>query len=317
VYEIDSITGEKTGRTIPNTPAYGLAMGPGGLLWSVGLGLCPASTDTTTLDKTQYNGCGGAYGLAVDSNGLVWIGSSVSRLDPATETWELPVDQNGNVFSVYGGGITVDAFGNAYTGEYQWGGGGSAYKIDGETMEVTTLPGMGGHGWAVDFDGYIWSVDMQDAAHVMDPETLEVEDVRPPFISPYTYSDMTGFQLQNTVTPAGVYERMFETCSPEEQVHLSSLDWVADVPAGSAITFRMKHSDAIDTLDQQPWIDVASVPPDASPVDLDEVLQAAGQDPAHIGHYVLIEATLQSVDRLNRPVLWSFVLSYSCSDLFG
>jgi hypothetical protein len=100
---------------------------------------------------------------------------------------------------VSGGGITVDAFGNAYTGEFGWGG---AYKIDGETMETTALPGMGGHGWAVDFDGYIWSVDMTNAAHVMDPETLEVEDVTPPFQSPYTYSDMTGFQLQNTVTPA-------------------------------------------------------------------------------------------------------------------
>ena len=45
IYEVDSETGEKTGREIADTPGYGLAMGPGGLLWSTGLGLCPRSTD--------------------------------------------------------------------------------------------------------------------------------------------------------------------------------------------------------------------------------------------------------------------------------
>ncbi|MBI2892047.1 MAG: hypothetical protein HYY06_00740 [Deltaproteobacteria bacterium] len=317
IYEIDSVTGEKTGREIEDTPAYGLAMGPNGLLWSVGLGGCPRSTDTTTLEQTAYEGCGGAYGIAVDSEGRVWIGSSVSRLTPEDDLWEYPLDEDGNQISVYGGGITVDAFGNAFTGEWGWGGPGSAYKIDGETMVVTLLPGMGGHGWAVDFDGYIWSVDMQDSAHVMDPETLEVEDVRPPFVSPYTYSDMTGFQLQNTVTPAGVYERLFETCDADKQLHLASLEWVADVPAGSAITFRLKHADSIEELEAGAWIDVASVPPDESPVDLDAVLREAGVDTAALGRFVRIEVTLQSVDRLNRPTLTSFGIYYSCLDLFG
>jgi hypothetical protein len=317
VYEIDSLEGEKTGRELPNTAAYGLAMGPGGILWSVGLGLSPVATDTTTLEQTAYAG-GSAYGIAVDADGRVWIGSTVSRLDPETETWETPVDENGNAYPVSGGGITVDAHGNAYTGEYAWGGGGSAYKIDAETMEVTLLPGMGGHGWAVDFDGFIWSVDMQDAAHVMDPETLEVEDVRPPFTSPYTYSDMTGFQLQNTVTPAGIYERMFETCeSTEESLHLSSLSWEADVPAGSAVSFRIKHGNTVEELDAMAWIDVGATPPDNSPIDLDLALQDAGVDTADLGHLVLVEVTLQSVDRLNRPVLYSFALSWSCSNIFG
>jgi hypothetical protein len=313
VYEIDSIDGEKTGREIEDTPAYGLAMGPGGLLWSTGLGLCPRSTDTTTLDQTAYQGCGGAYGIAVDSEGRPWIGASTCRLDLDSETWERPLDANGNPFNVSGGGITVDAFGNAYTGEWGGGGGGSAYKIDGETMEVTPLPGMGGHGWAVDFDGFIWSVDFQDSAHVMDPETLEAENVRPPFIQPYTYSDMTGFQLQNTVTPAGVYERVFETCSADEPLHLSSLEWDADVPAGSAVTFRLKHASTLEALEEMAWIDVGSTTNAESPIDLDEVLTAAGIDTDHLGHFVMIEATLQSIDRLNRPTLNSFAISYSCS----
>jgi hypothetical protein len=307
IFEVDSIEGEKTGQEIPTTGAYGLAMGPGGLLWSVGLGGCPVSTDTTSLEQTVY-GCGpngGAYGLAVDSEGRVWIGSGTSRLTPWEELWETPIGAQ-----VSGGGITVDAFGNAYSGQF---GGNQAYKIDGETMETTQLPNMGGHGWAVDFDGYIWSVDMNNSAHVMDPETFEVEHVSPPFVGPYTYSDMTGFQLQNTVTPAGVYERLFEVCAPEETLNLSQLDWEADVPAGAGISFRIKHASAIEELQNMGWIDVGSIPADPSPIDVAARLVAAGVDVDHLGHFVMVEATLQSIDRLNRPTLHSFMLRYSCS----
>jgi hypothetical protein len=310
VYEIDSIDGEKTGREIPDTPGYGLAMGPGGLLWSTGLGACPRSTDTTSLQQTRYEGCGrGAYGIAVDAEGRPWIGSDTARLDLDTLVWEHPVDADGEPISIGGGGITVDAFGNAYTGEWQHG-----YKIDAQTMEATPLPGMGGHGWAVDFDGFIWSVELGGTtAKVMDPETFEVESVRPPFINPYTYSDMTGFQLQNTVTPAGVYQRVFETCDPEQRMRLTTLEWAADVPAGASVAFRLRHADTIDALEAMPWIAVASVPPARTPVDLEAVLSAADVDLTHIGQYLMIEATLTSVDRRNRPTLYSFGITYSCS----
>jgi hypothetical protein len=310
IFEIDSVDGEKTGNEIPRTGAYGLAMGPGGLLWSVGLGGCPVSTDTTTLDQVRYacppNG-GGAYGLAVDSEGRVWIGSSTARLTPEDESWELPIGGGRG-----GGGITVDAFGNAYTGEQ-----GGGFKIDGETMEVTDLPGTGGHGWAVDFDGYIWSVDMQDSAHVMDPDTFEVEHVRPPFIQPYTYSDMTGFQLQNTVTPAGVYERIFETCpNSEDKLSIAAVEYDAVVPAGSAVGFRLKHATTLEGLADVGWTDIGTAPNDTSPLDVEAKLIEAGVDIETLGHYVMIEATLQSIDRLNRPILNSFLLRYSCSDIF-
>jgi hypothetical protein len=293
-------------------------MGPGGLLWSVGLRDCPTSTDTTTLEQTTYAGCRGAYGIAVDADGRCWLGEALQRLDPVTETWESPVDEDGNPISFSSGGITVDSHGNAYTGEYNnWGGGTSAYRIDGETLVATPLPGMGGHGWAVDFDGFVWSVDMMDAAHVIDPDTLEVEDVRPPFISPYTYSDMTGFQLQNTVTPAGIYERLFETCGENLQVHLAQLEWEAAVPEGTAVSFRLKHADSLQDLAGAPWIDVARIPSDVPPVDLDAVLTEAGVDTNEVGRFVMVEATLQSIDRLNRPTLSSFALRYSCFDPFG
>ena len=307
IFEIDSIAGEKTGVEIPVTGAYGLAVGPGGLLWSVGLGGCPVSTDTTTLEQTRYacpGGRGGAYGLAVDSEGRVWMGSTVARLDPVTETWELPVGQ------AWGAGITVDAAGNAYTGE-----GGTGYRIDAETMEVTNLPGMSGHGWAVDFDGFIWSIDMAtNGAHVMDPETLEVENVVPPFQYPYTYSDMTGFQLQNTITPAGIYQRLFELCEADQQVEIAQLSYEASVPAGTQILFRLRHAESLDGIENAGWIDIGHLPGDDSPIDVAARLEAAGV--TRLGHFIQIEATLQSVDRLNRPTLTSFAFNYRCGMIF-
>ena len=297
VYEIDSVLGEKTGRELPETGAYGLAMGPGGILWSVALSGCPVATDTTTLEQTSYP-CppegGGAYGLAVDSEGRVWIGNATARLVPATGTWELPAAQ------VYGSGITVDDRGNAYTGEGQGG-----FRIDGETMEVTPLPGMNGHGWAVDFDGDVWAVDLQaNSAHVMDPDTLEVTDVTPPFAYPYTYSDMTGVMLMNTIAPAGIYEHVLELGRCDEGSFLDALAYDADLPAGGSLTLRLRSADTADLLVGEEWIAIGSAPADPSPIELDPRIA--------VGGVVAIEVTFATTEPAAKPTLARFALRTIC-----
>ncbi|MBI2898157.1 MAG: hypothetical protein HYY06_31685 [Deltaproteobacteria bacterium] len=304
-YEIDPVEGEKTGREVGNVGGYGAAMAPDGILWVVGLGGCPTSVDTTTLERTDWT-CPageGAYGIAVDSEGRVWIGSTVARLDPFTETWESPPA------NVTGGGITVDAEGNAWVGEW-----GSAWKVDGETMEATQIPNAGGHGWAVDYDGFIWSIDMgQNEAHVVDPDTFEVEDVTPPFNYPYTYSDMTGFGLQNTITPEGVVTQVFEGCPADQETHWADLGWLADVPAGTQIAFRVQTASTLEELGGEGFIDVATDPPDESPVSVGDALDAAG---VPHGRFLLLETRLRSVDRMNRPTFYSEYVDHSCSNIF-
>ncbi|MBI2892844.1 MAG: hypothetical protein HYY06_04780 [Deltaproteobacteria bacterium] len=303
VYEIDSEEGEFTGREIENVGGYGAAMGPNGQLWLVGLSECPTRIDTTTLDRQDY-ACAPeyAYGLTVDGEGRVWIGGSVARLDPETEEWESPGAE------VSGGGIAVDADGNAYVGE----GWGSAWKIDAETMETTSIPGAGGHGWAVDFDGNIWSIEMGDTGHVTDPETLETEDVRPPFVSSYTYSDMTGFQMVNATNPTGIYPHVFQACDGTG-VHWRGLGFTADVEAGSELSFRVKTAASVEALATAEWVAVGIVPPDESPLAIDEALDRAGVDPAE---YLLVEATLRSINRQNRPTLSAIEVTRSCDMVF-
>jgi hypothetical protein len=309
IYEIDSEEGEFTGREIDMVSPYGAALGPGGILWTFTAswgGL--AGIDTTTLDRVEVAFPAGEspYGITVDGDGRVWIGGSTARYDPSTEEWESP-DQN-----VWGGGIAVDGNGDAWTGEM-----GSAWHIDGETLEATSIPGSGGHGWAVDFDGYAWAIEWAGDATVVDPETLEVDERVTGFVGPYTYSDMTGFQLVNATNPVGTFPHIFQACDGAESVHWSRLTCDADVPAGTSISFRGRIADSVELLAAAQWIDLGQLPTVECPIDLDAVFASAGLPIEAVSdHYFELEATLASANRDGRPTLNVMGLDYSCEDIF-
>lgn len=316
VYELDAETGEKTGRTVVDTLPYGLALGPGGKLWTFGNfrsdgggifgggASTIVSIDTTTLERQDIEMEEGEnwYGITVDGRGRVWVGGSVAVYDPVTAEWASPA------LEVRGGGITVDADGTAWTGEY-----GEAWRIDGDTLEATRVPGAGGHGWAVDADGFVWSIEHSGSrAFVVDPQTLSVDVVSPPFVGAYTYSDMTGFQLVNATSLVGSYPHVFEACDGLG-VHWARLTWDADLPAGATIGFRVKTAATSDDLATTPWIPAGTAPADASPIDLDPVLADAGV----LGETLLaVEAILQAGAEGARPTLRSLGALHSCARVF-
>ena len=315
IYEIDSEEGEFTGREINNVSPYGAALGPGGYLWTFNASWQALTrVDTTTLERAEFAFAAGEYpyGITVDGEGRVWIGGSVARFDPETETWESPPA------NVSGGGIAVDGNGDAFVGEF-----GSAWHVRGDTMEATAIPGAGGHGWAVDFDGYAWSIvwgwDMGGGGNaiVVDPETDTVDATVTGFVSPYTYSDMTGFQLVNATNPVGTFPHIFQACDGAESVHWSHLTCDGDVPAGTSITFRMRIADSIEGLAAAPWLEVGGMPGDQCPLDLDAAFARAGVSAQLAGqHFLQVEATLASADRMSRPVLLAMGVDYSCEGIF-
>ncbi len=78
-------------------------------------------------------------------------------------------------------------------------GAGIAY-IDSETMEVSDpiILDVAAKGISVDLSGAIWAIPQDSPrAHRYDPVT-EVHDFYTGLVTPYTYSDMTGWALQNT-----------------------------------------------------------------------------------------------------------------------
>ena len=78
--------------------------------------------------------------------------------------------------------------------------GGVLLEIDEETLEITGSWPIGAAkmiGVAVDFEGYVWTVSQEEGAtYKFDPETHTMETVEIG-LEPYTYSDMTGVQLEN------------------------------------------------------------------------------------------------------------------------
>lgn len=140
------------------------------------------------------------YGITVDSQGYVWVGgyqTYTGRYDPVSNGWDLVQAQ--------GLGIQEDAEGRLWLGAY---GQNGVYAIDGDTLQVlsyTPVPTTGqSKGVAIDFFGYVWVVsDGGTTAVRLDPDTLEIQTYAG-LDQPYSYSDMTGWGLQNAaVVPQG------------------------------------------------------------------------------------------------------------------
>ena len=151
------------------------------------------------LDHTVVSG--GSYGITVDTEGRPWVDSG-RRLDLDSLQWDTKI---GNLPGSGGSGIAQDHQGRMWTATQ-----GGVGWIDMETMQVgDTVPLPAGNliyrGIAVDVDGFIWAIPLSNTqAFKIDPDTYEVESIGG-LISPYTYSDMAGGQLNAVAcgTPAG------------------------------------------------------------------------------------------------------------------
>ncbi len=325
IKEIAAEDGELTGREIPGVNPYGLAMGPDNMLWTFngwaagGSGLAGVSTLDDDLEKVvhPFPAGVGQYGITCDSQGRVWVTGSatIGRYNSVDDEWESIVGAG------MSGGIAVDGDDNAWTGEHAsmgWGGGAGPWTIDGETLEVTEITAaVGGHGWAVDFDGFVWSVPfVGNLAYVLDPDNLDDEDGRVEgLVGAYTYSDMTGFQLINATNPLGIYMHVFDSgCGADVETHWAELEWEAIIPAGTSLRVAVRTADTLAALAVATTIEVAVVPPDESPVDLTQAFEDAGITPGALLH---TEWTLQSLNREDNPILNSISASHSCEVIIG
>jgi hypothetical protein len=168
-----------------------------------------ARIDAETLAVDLYDVPAFVYGITVDHEGRPWMACadencSALRFDPATLEWAVADDHLIRSQS----GIVEDAQGRMWM-NYWWYDDtydGGIAPIDVDTMEVgepIVTPAQG-KGIAVDLDGYVWTVAPQtNSAYRIDPSDGTAETVSG-LSNPYTYSDMTGWALQNAACdPAG------------------------------------------------------------------------------------------------------------------
>jgi len=202
VYKIDGDTGEVLDDALIGVGPYGGAMDGNGNFWTVAMfctvGLCNLSKlDMETMTDTTYPvPCG--YGISADHLGRIWTAGfgCVNRLDPVTGT-SVTLTTPGR----FNRGIAVDNEGSVWAAVTT----GDVLRVrEDDVTEMYTVSGAGPAeivGVAIDFQGYVWAISQGgNAALRIDPDTYDVDSF-PIGRGPYTYSDMTGYQLSIVEIP--------------------------------------------------------------------------------------------------------------------
>jgi hypothetical protein len=251
-----------TGNWIADVPVggnpYGAAIDAHGILWSATLqwGIDKVDIATRTYLKSYY--LGGAYGIAVDGSGFVWVGgygswADLFKFDPATET-----AQAFNAPGSNGRGVCVDSVGNIWVAL----GYGSPNNLVAKFRSDGSLVGTYQVGWnpcgvGTDADGNIIVV-CQDSWQVykLDQTTGAPLWVTPVGNTPYTYSDFTGYTIRNITQKTGTWTVVFDSGVPANAWGKAS--WTSNEPEDTSVAVQVRAADAIADLDLQPWLDVSN-----------------------------------------------------------
>jgi hypothetical protein len=205
VYKLEGDTGTVAESLHVTNQPYGGAMDGVGNFWIVG-GMCTvgacrlARVNTSTLAVDYFTvPCG--YGIAVDAFDRVWTsgrtmtGSCVTRLNPTTGE---SVTYHAPGLAKFYRGIAVDNDGSVWVASTM----GQVVQVREADVTFVHEQDVGPEavvGVAIDFQGKVWAVSQGgNAAEKMDPVTYAVESF-PVGLGPYTYSDMTGYQLRTVI----------------------------------------------------------------------------------------------------------------------
>ncbi len=302
-----------------NRRPYGLAIDQNGTIWVASRDPYPhglVKVDPTQGQVGAWNTPSGyVYGLAVDPWGKVWVASGesqgVHRFDPLTNQWT-------NTWSWSGRGNTRgvaasvlrDATGavvgsKVYVANHTWTcqTGRHVSVVDAKTLTDESPVDLGALrgpvGVALDFDGYLWSVNQcQSSASKVDTTTKQVVATQAVGSSPYTYSDMTGYALKTITAPQGYYRHVFEGW-PSQQTAWNLIYVDADLPGDGKtyVKVRFRVADTVGGLQDQAWFGpYGPYPPSAFPLDLTAIANI-------VGRYLEVEVTLYTTDANEVPRL--------------
>jgi hypothetical protein len=174
---------------------YGGAVDGDGNFWGSQLGgPRVVRVDRETFDyEVLTPPSNGGYGMTVDVDGMVWLcGSTAARYNPNDQTW-----QTANVNA--SGGCMADADEDGLIWMAAWS---SITAVNRATMVVEKTCPSPAHGISIDFEGYVWAVEMGSLVSKVDPATCQAWTYNG-LVGAYTYSDMTGYALSNAGTPNG------------------------------------------------------------------------------------------------------------------
>ena len=340
-FRIDGTTGKLTGPyAMPEGHhSYGCAVDGKGILWSsdlygnitylntfnpklVGGLVKPAwSSTTTTLHF---------YGISVDGNNHVWLGGYTSghvfRYKPDHSSWaKLPTGKWTQIkipAKFYSRGIAADKRGKVWVAIQ----GGYILRLpltlkdgihdysattDYWPTKGTTLIGVGidfaGHVWGISYnDGVASRLDVDSKGDVVLPATAVTKNV-PVGKNPYTYSDFTGYGLQNFTRPSGRYLYQIKPCPVGKRATWKQLSWKATAPAKTSVIVRVR------TGDQETAMGTWAGPYQTTPVVLKSTTTTSLVTP-NPSVYLQVEFNLTTTDKAVSPTVHSYDVSYTCAD---
>jgi hypothetical protein len=244
---------------------YGCLIDKNGVLWSASLGSRLGKIENTASNTGPYpvsswNGpsnYGIALGVGPANQTLVYLGGtsqSYTRFDSATNTFSNPADL---FFSA--NGVNTDGAGNILVSKS--GGGVAVFEpINGAVVwNVGAQSGTASdsRGIMPDANNDVWQVHLGankiSKFRGTDGTAL---GVLPTGISPYTYSDASGFAAANITVSTGTWTVIQD--GGGAGTPWGKVSWNALIPTGASVGAKVRTADSIAALGGQSFVDVGN-----------------------------------------------------------
>ncbi len=265
-----------------NLCTYGATTDSYGNIWTSDRCRGHVSKITPSGKYMGYVNTPGNYGIASDRRGYVWVASYEGQKAFQIDARQMKVVKTYGL-GARGRGVAVDRKGRAWVACSHDSRGRNTRQvnlIDPFTGKVSTFHNVGTHtiGIAVDSKGLVWANSLYEGyAYVLDSNTGRYLRKHPvcdlsgamtcltgngvPTIGckcssagssrPYTYSDMTGFQLQAIVVPAkATWNVVYDAGC---KVKFSHVSWKAKIPIGTQIQVRARTASSKKALQKAFW----------------------------------------------------------------
>ncbi|MBK07790.1 MAG: hypothetical protein CL932_23855, partial [Deltaproteobacteria bacterium] len=222
------------------------------------------------------------YGIAADRRGYVWAASYAN-----SQVFQFDA-RNGNRVKTFNvgaraRGVAVDGKNKVWVACSNTSAGANTKHVawvDPFTGTVKTFNNVGTHtiGIAVDSKGFVWANSLSEGfayklnsttgAYVAKYPVCDTTGTKTCYCnngvkctgckcasagasSPYTYSDMTGFQLQVIVAPSKATWRV--TYDAQCKASFSKVNWNGSLPAGTKVTVRARSASTKAGLSSAAW----------------------------------------------------------------
>jgi hypothetical protein len=323
--------------------SYGCAIDRYKILWSVNI--TGNLTFLNTLDPTKVGPnltppwpSVNFYGIGVDDKADIWLGgwSSTPR-----RTYRYKPDRSGSFAALGNGtwtgiqhptgleqsrGIAADdrgkvwvAINNGYIWRVEQSLADGLHDLSADKnywpTGGSTVIGVG-----VDFSGNIWGISHAASVAARLDVDAKGDPVAgaPPMTdtkrqvkvgtNPYTYSDFTGFGLQNFTAPQGRYLYELDPCNGKKATW-TQVRWNATVPPGTSLEVRVRSGD--NDTNFGAWVG----PFGSSPAPIGKgATMPVTPNPAR---RLQIEFTFKSPQQSTSPILHDFDVAYNCTQTPG